>query len=103
MTYNELITALESTGFPVAEGAFPTDPKPEMPYITYQRTGDRVLYADGVVYWYAGAVEIHLYTPSKDPAAEAVVRAALADIGYSWTEERNPQQACYDITIKTEV
>ena len=103
MTYNEIIDALEATGYPVAEGAFSTDPKPEMPYITYQRTGDHTLYADGRVYWYVGAVEVHLYTSSKDTAAEDAVREALADIGYTWAESRIPAQACYDITITLEV
>lgn len=103
MTYNELTEALEATGYPVAEGAFSTDSKPEMPYITYQRTGDRALYADGIVYWYAGAVEIHLYTSSKDTAAETAVRSALTDTGYSWTEARIPAQSCYNITITLEV
>ena len=103
MTYTDLITALESTGYPVAEGAFPTDNKPEMPYITYRRTGDRALYADGRVYWYAGAVEIHLYCESKNEAAETAIRAALADTGYKLTEARMPAQACYEYTITLEV
>lgn len=103
MTYNELTAALEATGYPVAEGAFSTDSKPEMPYITYQRTGDRAFYADGRVFWYAGAVEIHLYTKSKDAAAEAAVREALANTGYIWAEARIPAQDCYDIKINLEV
>lgn len=103
MTYTELERALASTGYPVAEGAFPTSGRPEMPYITYERTGDRAFYADGTVYWYTGAVEIHLYTTKKEAAAEAAVRRVLADVAYAWTEKRNPAQSCYDVTIKMEV
>lgn len=103
MNYNELRTALEATGYPVAEGAFSASDHPEMPYITYARTGDRAFYADGTVYWYTGAVEIHLYTSKKDAAAEAAMRQALANVAYAWTEERNPAQSCYDVTIKMEV
>jgi len=103
MTLPELRSPLEKTGYPVTYRAWPENAAPPLPFICYLVTGSNILHADGGVFYSASDVNVELYTPDKDLAAEANVEAALQGLSWEKTETYIDTERCYQILYEIEV
>lgn len=103
MTLNDLNTILQSIpGFnkKVAYRAFPVGKAPKLPFICYLCTQTSNLDADNAVYQVMQAVDVELYTASKDERSERLVEKVLDENGLVWEkyEEYIDSENCYMIT-----
>lgn len=103
MTLSELSELLKTTGLPVTYRAWPVNEVPELPFLCYLTTGVNTLPADGGVYYHWDDVRVELYTKLKDPAAEALVEAALTGFHWEKTETYIDTEKCYMILYEIEV
>lgn len=105
MILEQLCRLLESTGLPVAYGAWREDDpdKPLMPYICYRERELHVLRADGAVYHTWGTCEALLFTALKTPGLERQVEQALRELPWTKYERYNDTERCYEITYEIEV
>lgn len=103
MELSALKSQLKSTGLPVAYRAFPEGDAPNLPFICYLCTDDDPLFADGAVYYDYNNVRVELYTAYKDPKAEGLVEAALADYHWKKDETYIDAERCYLIIYEIEV
>lgn len=109
MTQAELLTALKSTGLPVAYSHFvstPTSPAPAPPFITYQFSGGADLMADNQNYAEISNFSIELYTVKKDLATEKLLQDVLKNLQLpysktleSWLDDEKMFQLIYDIQL----
>ena len=103
MTLAELHDILSSIpGFAnkVAYRAFPKGKAPKLPFICYLCTQTSNLDADNAVYQVMQAVDVELYTASKDERSERLVEKVLDENGLVWEkyEEYIDSENCYMIT-----
>lgn len=94
----DLANILDSTGFPVAYLEWKKKP-PELPYIVYFAEGSDSFGADNIVYHSTTEYQIELYSELKDPAAEAIIEAALTanEIYYDKLENYIKSEAMYQV------
>lgn len=102
MTLEELYTLLDGTKIPVSYSSVPLEEK-DRPYICYYQGQDRIMYADGVVYYVRKVITVNLYTDTRDEVTEATVEDALKDICYTKSIEFLDDQKLYEITYEIEV
>lgn len=104
MTASDLYDGLVATGYPVAYRQFKGAQNP--PFICYLSSGPSAdLIADNTNYAPIRDYRVELYTKNKDPAAEAVVEAALTGLGLvyardeAYIEEEAMLMVFYDVRL----
>lgn len=82
-TRADLKAALDSTGLPVALGAWRPGGAPDLPYLVYRAVDAGTIYADDepLVTWTLYDVELYAPAHARDLEAEAAVEAALRAAG----------------------
>ena len=97
----QLEQRLKSTGYPVAYQAFRS--YQNMPYLCWQVAYSSNFAADGIVYRKIDHIQIELYTPRKNLAAESRVEAALApyfcEKTETYIESETARQVIYEIEV----
>lgn len=105
MTAEEIVTMLESTGFPVTYLQWPEKAVPALPYICYYFPNSNNFGADNVVYQKINALNVELYTTEKDFAAEELLENALGDASHFWQKSETylTTEHMYEVLYQTEV
>ena len=77
---------------------------PAMPYITYERPQSNNFYADGIVYFSSGEVDILLHESKRDEALEKKIESALNAFSMPWEKdsEWDEEEDMFIITYSTE-
>lgn len=94
-------TAFSEAKIPYAYNVFPTDDTaPALPYVTGFVTGGEGMSADDENYYDTMSVNLVLFTHTKDPATEDLVREVIKSLGcvYSWDESYATDEKMYIIT-----
>lgn len=109
MTYQELVAALRSTGYPVAYSHFTATsvtPVPQPPFICYVDSFSDNFIADNQVLHEMPNIQIELYTTKKDLVAEGKVRDALNALkmpynstGPIWIQDEGYYQKIYEVRM----
>jgi predicted ABC-class ATPase len=108
VTQIELITPLESTGYPVAYHHFivnEENPLPTPPYIIYIRAFDNNISSDSKVHGKFKFYQVELYTVKKDLVAEKKLETVLNNINseYETSEIYIEEQALYQVVYQIKV
>ena len=93
--------AFDEAKLTYAYNVFPTDDTaPSLPYLTGFVVGGEGVSADDENYFDTMNVNICLFTKTKDPTTEDVVRGVLKSLGciYSWDETYATDEKMYVIT-----
>lgn len=99
----DIYSLLAATGIPTVYRAWPVGSAPDFPFICYLETGTNNFMADNKVYQKITDLDIELYTREKDPATEALVEQALAEIPWDKTEVYIDSERCYEIVYSIEI
>lgn len=80
------------------------DEPPELPYITYERVETSNFYADGVVYYSVGRVDMLLHTSRRRRILEGKIQKILGESGIAWEKstEWDEQEKIYTTTYTME-
>lgn len=89
MTHEELFSALESIGMPVAYGEF-VDAAPPLPFITYQNPGSNDFIADNHNYVSIQEYQVELYTIKKDPETEKLLTDKFKELHIPYERFESP-------------
>lgn len=83
-----LVAALDSTGLPVAAGAWRVGGAPDPPYLVYRPADSAVRRADGWPYHVTTLYDVEIYFDlhARDAALEERVEAALDAAGVPWSK-----------------
>lgn len=105
MSWEEILSALQGTGMPVAYDHFAEGEAPLPPYVVYRNPGSDNFKADGMVYHKVDELDVELYTDTKDTEAEGKVEAALdeMELFYNKTETFINSEKLYMVLYETEV
>lgn len=109
MLIAEINTMLGQTGLPKTYYSWPEDdpahPVPPLPYIVWYFPNTDNFAADDRVYSHIEALNIELYTRTKDFATEAAVEAILAANGIVWNRQESwiESEKMYEVLYTTEV
>lgn len=109
MTYKEVATMIDGTGFPFAYDHFPEDdpahPAPPPPFICFYYSGSNDLAADNVNYQKIRPLTLELYTDNKDFASEEIVETALNSAGLVFSREETyiDTERMYLVTYETQI
>jgi len=92
----------EDLGIDYAEHHFDDDP--ELPYITYERPESNNFYADGVVWFSSGKVDILLHTGKRQRILERKIENILKSFSLPWEKsaEWDDEEELFIITYSTE-
>lgn len=109
MTYQQLVSALRATGYPVAYSHFTeteSTPVPPPPFICYVDGLSENFIADNKVMKKLTTIEIELYTSKKDLVAEQKLEDALDSLnlpynsdGVIWIEDEGYFQKIYEVRM----
>lgn len=94
-------TAFDEAHIPYAYNVFPTDASsPALPYCTGFVTGGQTTPADDENYFDTMNVTVILFTKTKDPVTEDIVKNILKslDVIYTWDESYSTDEQMYAIT-----
>lgn len=100
MTLKEFASLLGTTGYLVAFSQFPAEEPHEPPFICYITIGEEPFSADGVVYYAETKLQVELYTPNKDLAAETAVEGVLSPFFYVKDEGYIESEKMYMVTYQ---
>lgn len=105
MTFQEVKQMIESIGLPYTYDSFPNNVAPAPPYIVFNYPNNDDFGADNTNYVSIDALNIELYTSTKDFELEKNLEAVLNANGffYDKTETFIRQDNIYQITYVTEV
>ena len=109
MLIAEINTMLGQTGLPKTYYSWPEDdpahPVPPLPYIVWYFPNTDNFAADDRVYSHIEALNIELYTRTKDFETEAAVEAVLAEHGIVWERQESwiESEKMYEVLYTTEV
>lgn len=109
MLIADINTMLGQTGLPKTYYSWPEDdpahPVPPLPYIVWYFPNTDNFAADDRVYSHIEALNIELYTRTKDFAKEAAVEAVLAAHGIVWNRQESwiESEKMYEVLYTTEV
>lgn len=109
MLIAEINTMLGQTGLPKTYYSWPEDdpahPVPPLPYIVWYFPNTDNFAADDRVYSHIEALNIELYTRTKDFETEAAVEAVLAAHGIVWERQESwiESEKMYEVLYTTEV
>lgn len=109
MLIADINTMLGQTGLPKTYYSWPEDdpahPVPPLPYIVWYFPNTDNFAADDRVYSHIEALNIELYTRTKDFATEAAVEAVLAAHGIVWNRQESwiESEKMYEVLYTTEV
>ena len=109
MLIADINTMLGQTGLPKTYYSWPEDdpahPVPPLPYIVWYFPNTDNFAADDRVYSHIEALNIELYTRTKDFATEAAVEAILAANGIVWNRQESwiESEKMYEVLYTTEV
>lgn len=105
MTAEEIVTMLESTGFPVTYLQWPEKAVPNLPYICYYFPNSNNFGADDAVYQKINALNVELYTTEKDFTAEANLESVLFSASHFWQKSETylSSEHMYEVLYQTEV
>lgn len=102
MIENVLERIKEDTGIDYAHDHF--DEEPNLPYITYERPESNNFYADGIVYFSAGKVDVLLHTGKRERLLEKKIEKVIKLFELPWEKvaEWDDQEEIFIITYSTE-
>lgn len=100
---DELLTALQGLGLPLAYDHFAEGEAPDPPFLCYLAYRSNNLFADDQVFFRIDALGVELYTEVKDPLTEAMVESALAPFCWEKHETYIDTERLYQITYEIEV
>jgi hypothetical protein len=105
MTEKEVYKMLKTINLPLAYDHFEESKAPKLPYLVYRYPHTNNFAADGKVHTKVNALDIELYTESKDLATERKIEAVLDECGifYEKTETFITSEKMYQILYETEV
>lgn len=105
MTEKELYKILKSVNLPLAYDHFEEGKAPKLPYLVYRYPYTHNHAADGRTYAKINALDVELYTESKDLITERKIEAVLDEYGifYEKTETFIASEKMYQIIYQTEV
>lgn len=109
MLIAEINTMLGQTGLPKTYYSWPEDdpahPVPPLPYIVWYFPNTDNFAADDRVYSHIEALNIELYTRTKDFETEAAVEAVLAAHDIVWERQESwiESEKMYEVLYTTEV
>jgi hypothetical protein len=105
MKLGDLIKILSTTSIPTTYRAFEEGKSPGLPFICIVDADTDNFFADGKVFHEIHAVNIELYTKSKDIETENKVKKALNDNEIPWqqTEVYIESEKCYEQIFSMEV
>ena len=109
MLIAEINTMLGQTGLPKTYYSWPEDdpahPVPPLPYIVWYFPNTDNFAADDRVYSHIEALNIELYTRTKDFETEAAVEAVLAAHGIVWERQESwiESEKMYEVLYTMEV
>ena len=101
-----LYEAFDDNGITYAYNVFPTDDTaPAFPYVTaFVRSGEGFM-ADDENYVDRMNISVLLFTKTKDPTIEDLVRATLKslELGYTWEETYSADEQIYVISYSIQM
>ena len=105
MTEKEVYKMLKMVNLPLAYDHFEEGKAPKPPYLVYRYPHTNNFAADGGVHTIVNALDIELYTESKDLTTERKIETVLNECGifYEKTETFITSEKMYQITYETEV
>lgn len=109
MTISEINTMLGQTGLQYTYYSWPEDdpdhPVPPLPYIVWYFPNSDNFAADDQVYSHIEALNVELYTRTKDFATEAAVEAVFDANGMVWEREESwlESEKMYEVLYTMEV
>lgn len=105
MTYDEVVSMAEETGFPVAYHHFNEGDSPDPPFLIFLFPRSNNFVADGKVYRKIDELHFELYTEKKQPDSEETVEAVLDGHGivYDKTEVWIADEQLYEVLYTMEV
>ena len=105
MTEKEVYKMLKTINLPLAYDHFEERKAPKPPYLVYRYPHTNNFAADGGVHTIVNALDIELYTESKDLTTERKIETVLNECGifYEKTETFITSEKMYQITYETEV
>lgn len=105
MTHAEVIAMMEEFGIPYAYDHFSEGESPEPPFICFLYPQAQNFGADNVVYFSSNALDIELYTDTKEPELEAAVEEILTahELYYEksevWIESEKLYEVLYSLVV----
>lgn len=105
MHYTEIKTMVAQTKLPSTYYSFPEKGAPALPYIVWYLPQSNNFAADNKVYKPIEALNIELYTQTKDFETEAIVEAVLNDWGMVWqkTEAYIEDEQMYEVLYEMQI
>lgn len=105
MTEKEVYKILKTINLPLAYDHFEEGKAPKLPYLVYRYPHTNNFAADGRVHARVNALDIELYTESKDLTTERKIETVLDECGifYEKTEIFITSEKMYQILYETEV
>lgn len=104
MTLKELGDLLATTTLPVAQGNFPEEECPDMPFIVFEELRTNNFMADGKTFQKIKRVQIDLYSEQKDEVSEGLIETALEEIAWNITsEDFQEDERCHRTIYEIEI
>lgn len=105
MQYSKIKTILAETSLPVTYYSWPEKQAPALPYLVWYLPNSDNVAADNKVYKKVDALNVELYTKTKDFAKEAVVEAILDKYNLVWnkTESYLDSEQMYEVLYEMEI
>lgn len=105
MQVTEIKTMLSQLGIPLTYYSFPEKMAPSLPYLVWYFPNSANFDADNRVYKKIEALNVELYTDTKDFDLEAALENILDQFGVVWekTESYLNSEHMYEVLYETEV
>ena len=105
MTYQEIMSVANQTGFPFAYDHFAEGESPDPPFLIFTLPGSVNFSADGKPYVKGTVLNFELYTDQKDPVLEEAVEAVLEANGLYYTKSETwvETEKLYEVLYEMEV
>lgn len=105
MLLTEIKTMLGQTGLPTTYYSYPIGDVPALPYLVWYLPNSDNVPADDKVYKKIEALNIELYSKTKDFATEATVEAVLESWGMVWekTESYLGDERMYEVLYEMQI
>lgn len=105
MTYQEVASMIQGMGLPFTYDSFPNNISPNPPYIVFNYPQNDDFGADNTNYVSIDALNIELYTSTKDFALESSIESVLNGNGFFYEKNESyiRSENLYQITYTTQV
>lgn len=105
MTFREIYEALASSGLPVTYLQWHEGQVPALPYVCYYFPNSDNMAADDSVYQKVNAINVELYTKTKDPDTETAFEDVLASFGIVWQKSETylNDEHMFEVLYESEV